>query len=86
MRPGPSSRTEGVALTVVLIIITVLSLLVWSVLALAYNQKLMVDRVNARHTRAEARAQAGLVNARWRIRTNFGREGGYEPATDPDAY
>ncbi len=61
---------KGVALLVVITFATVIALIAAYVLRLSYNQARQVDAVSIRHTMINYRAQAGVVDAMWRIRTN----------------
>jgi len=59
------------ALTVVIIIIIMLGLLATYVTQLGYNQRRLSDTAGGRRAKIYYRAQAGLVDANWRIRTNY---------------
>lgn len=65
---------RGAALTLAIVIVMILSTLAAVALALAYNYRMMRDGLTAQHARAHFRAQAGVVDARWRIRNNFGMD------------
>ncbi len=72
---------KGAALIFVVVILILLTLLAGYVLSLAYNKKKLDDRIAARHTKAYYLAQAGVVDAEWRIRKNIG--GLFTNPTDP---
>ena len=85
---------KGAVLTVVIIVIIILTLLAGYTLNFAYNQRRLTNRLSGTQLKAYYRAQAGVVNAQWRIRTNFvtdigGVVGGNDflnPAWNPDSY
>lgn len=81
---------KGVALLVVITFATVISLIAAYVLRLSYNQARQVDAVSIRRTMNNYRAQAGVVDAMWRIRTNTippGSAGSFlTPTFDPLPY
>lgn len=57
-------------ITVVVIAILTLTLLAGYVMTLAYNQKKIVDQVSGNRVQRYYAAQAGVVDAQWRIRNN----------------
>ena len=62
---------KGMALTVAIIIIILLGLLAGYMTQMGYNQRRLADTAGGRRAKAYYRAQAGLVDANWRIRTNY---------------
>jgi len=78
---------KGAILTVVIMVIVLLTLLAGYTLNFAYNQKRLTDRSSGAHLKAYYRAQAGVVDAQWRLRTDpgglFAANG---PAYNPPAY
>lgn len=86
MRPS-RGRQEGMILTVVVIVLTMITLLGGFVLNLAYNQYRLSGELGIKRAVAQARARAGIVDAQWRIRTDpdglFTANG---PTYDPAAY
>ena len=62
---------KGVVLTVVIVIIIVLASLTLYVTTLTYNQKKLADSAGGRRSKVYYRAQAGVIDANWRIRTNY---------------
>ena len=81
----PLKDERGVALTVAVVIIIVLTLLAGFAVNFSYNKKRMVDLGSGKHDVINYRAQAGLVDAMTRIRLNA--TAGLSPAgdfTDPD--
>lgn len=70
MRMGTFGNEKGVALLVVITFATVIALIAAYVLRFSYNQARQVDAVSIRHTMINYRAQAGVIDAFWRIRTN----------------
>ena len=84
---------QGAVLTLVIIIIIILTLLAGYILSFAYNQRRLAGHLSGAHLKAYYRAQAGVVNAQWRIRTNtftdIGGAGGnnfLNPAWNPGPY
>ncbi len=65
-------KQDGIALTLAIIMILVMIVLGIVALSLAYNYRTLSDSISVSHTRAYFRAQAGIVDARWRIRNNIG--------------
>ena len=81
---GAHKRPAGFALTATVIAILLMVILAATALLLASNMRQIQDRFLAGRTRAYYYAQAGTVDAQWRIRTNLGDE--YGPADDPPSY
>lgn len=79
-----SRSQQGLVLTLAITTILLIMSVAGAALTLAYNQRLLTDDLAAQRTRSYWYAQAGVVDAQWRIRTNFG--GNYAPAMDPAAY
>ncbi len=77
-----TKNDKGAVLTVVIIIIIILTLLAGYILNLAYNQKRLTDHLSGTHLKAYYRAQAGVVNAQWRIRNNVVGDIGGSGAND----
>ncbi len=67
-----SKNHNGVALTLAIVMIFVIIILGIIALNLAFNYRKLSDSVSAAHVQAYFRAQAGVVDARWRIRNNIG--------------
>lgn len=90
MRMGIFGNEKGVALLVVITFATVISLIAAYALRLSYNQARQVNAVSIRRTMINYRAQAGFVDAAWRIRTNTaapGTPGSFmTPTYDPAPY
>ena len=63
-------QESGVALTIVIIILIMLALLGVFVTNLGYNQKRLTDVSSGQRIRLYYNAQAGIINANWRIRTD----------------
>lgn len=61
---------RGMALTVVMIIVIMLALLAGYMTQMGYNQRRLADTAGGRRAKVYYRAQAGLVEAAWRIREN----------------
>ena len=64
------NRERGVALTVVMVFTVILALLAATLLNLSYNKTKLVDSVGVKRAQTYYRAQAGVVDAFWRIRVN----------------
>ncbi len=62
---------KGVALTVVIVIVIVMALISGYVTVLSYNQVKLANTAGGRRAKVYYRAQAGVVDANWRIRTNY---------------
>jgi len=78
-------RDRGAALTLAIVVAMILSVLAAVALTLGYNYRRLRDGLTVIHAASHFRAQAGLVDARWRIRNNIG--GDYTVAAfDPAAY
>lgn len=67
MRPRPT----GAALTAAIVVITILSALAAFALSFAFNQQRLMNSLSRGYTKAHFAAQAGVVNAHWRIRKNY---------------
>ncbi len=65
-----TNNEKGVVLTVVIIVTLMVVLIAGYVMTMAYNQKRLSNAVSGRRIRAYYRAQAGVVDAQWRLRTN----------------
>jgi Tfp pilus assembly protein PilX len=63
-------KNNGVLITVVIITLLVLTLLAGYVMSLAFHQKKMVDQVSGSRLQRYYAAQAGVVDAQWRIRND----------------
>src|SRR3989338_8933204 len=64
-------NSKGVALTVVVIVLIMVALLTGYVASLGYNQRRVTDAASGRRVKVNYRAQAGMVDAMWRIRTDY---------------
>ena len=71
MRRPDIKNQAGVALTIVVIVIVLLTLVTAFVANLGYNQKRMVDASSGRRIKIYYRAMGGAVDASWRIRTDY---------------
>ena len=60
---------KGAALTVAIIFAMIIALVAGYVLTFGYNQTRQIETVGVRRTAIYYRAQAGVVDAAWRIRT-----------------
>ena len=67
----PCGGRRGVALTVTMVIIVVLVLLASFTVNYGYNKKRLVDINSGRRDTLNFRAEAGVVDANWRIRSNY---------------
>ncbi len=67
----PRLNSKGVALTLSIVIIIILALLATFVTTLGYNQRKLSDALGGRRAKVYYRAQAGVVEAGWRIRENY---------------
>jgi len=63
---------KGIAMTFVIIIIIILAFLATLVTVLGYNQRKLSDSAGGRRAAIYYRAQAGVIEASWRIRENIG--------------
>ena len=63
--------TRGVALVIVIIVVVMLTLIGSFVASLGYNQRKLLETMSGQRAKIYYRAQAGLVDANWRIRTNY---------------
>ena len=71
LRTPDMKKQDGVALTVVAIVIVLLTLVTAFAANMGYNQKRMLDAFSGRRIKIYYRAMAGVVDASWRIRTNY---------------
>ena len=70
---GQGTRDKGqggFALTMVIVLITVLLSLSAAALGVSYNFKQIADASSGARIESHYRAQAGITDAQWRIRTN----------------
>ena len=58
-------------MTIVIIIIIIMAMLALYVTTLGYNQKKLADSAGGRRAKIYYKAQAGVIDANWRIRTNY---------------
>ncbi len=81
---------RGIVLTVVIIVTIMMMTLAVAILGLAVNQTKLANGLVSSNVRAQYRAEAGLVDARWRMRANFTTDiggGDFTSAVfDPPAY
>src|SRR5690348_3628790 len=63
-------KDNGIAMTVVLVFAMIALTLVGYVLTLSYQQTKLVNAVGIKRSKAFYRAQAGIVDAFWRIRAD----------------
>ena len=78
-------------MVVVIVIITMLTLIGAFMTKMTYNQRTLVSVTSGKRVQVYYRAQAGVVDAHWRIRTNYtgAPMGGGDftnPAFDPPPY
>ena len=66
------SQNRGVALTIAIFILVMLVAVGGYMMSMGYNQKRMVDVSSGVKIRLYYNAQAGIVDANWRIRSNVG--------------
>ena len=86
--------SKGVALTVAIMVIIMLALLAGFVANFSYNQRKLLDSASGKRIKIYYLAQAGVVDAVWRIRSNYttgipgAPAGGFvsNPAWDPAVY
>lgn len=64
--------SKGVAMVVVIVVIIMLTLIGSFMANYSYNQQRIVTVSSGRNIVLQYRAQAGIVDANWRIRTNYG--------------
>lgn len=62
---------KGVALTLVIVIMIMLGLIAGVVTSLGISQKKLMDAASGRRAKIYYRAQGGVINADWRIRTDY---------------
>lgn len=84
MKTAGRTGERGVVLTVVIIVTIMMLSLAVAVLSLAANQTRLSNSLAASNVRAQYRAEAGLVDARWRMRVNFTDDIGGGDFDDPD--
>ncbi len=58
-------------MSIVLIVLIMLALLAVYIASFSYNQRVFMDRNSSQRIKIYYRAKAGVVNAHWRIRTNY---------------
>ena len=82
---------KGVALALVVVVMIMLGLIATYATQLGYNQRRLTESMGGKRAKIYYRAQAGVVNAQWRIRTDY--TAGLAPAGnfttdayDPGAY
>ncbi len=66
-----SNDQRGAALLVAIIVIVMVTGLAATFMRMAYNMKLVMYGVSGGRTYAHYRAQAGIVDAQFRLRTNY---------------
>lgn len=76
---------SGIAMTITIILIIASTLLAAAALSVGYQYRRLREGVGALHAQSYYRAQAGVVDARWRIRNNIGANY-LVAATDPAPY
>ena len=64
-------NNKGLALTIVMIVIIMLAIISAFSTNLGFNQKKMIDANSGRRAKIYFKAQAGVVDANWRIRTDY---------------
>lgn len=69
--PCGAPGQRGIAMTMVMVIVVMMALIAGYVTQLGYNQRKLVDAASGRRAKIYYRAQAGLVDANARIRTNY---------------
>ena len=85
---------KGAAMTIVIILVIIMAFLATLVTIMSYNQKKLSQSVSGRRAKIYYRAQAGVVEANWRIRENYtvglvnggGGASFIDDAYDPQAY
>ena len=65
------NNSRGMALVVVMVVIIMLTIIAGFVANLGYNQRRLLDVASGHRIRVYYRAQAGVVDALWRIRVNY---------------
>lgn len=65
-----TKNQNGVALTIVVIVLIIMGILSAYAMNLGYNQRRMQEQASGRRIKIYYRAQAGAVNAMWRIRSD----------------
>ena len=79
-------NSKGVALTIVLIVATLLALISGFITMLGYNQRRLAISSGGQQVRVYYHAKAGMVDAFWRIRSNFPAGKNYANAAETDDY
>ena len=70
-------------MTIVIIVIVIMAFLATLITTLGYNQRKLSDSAGGRRAKIYYQAQAGVIEARWRIRENIGGNfttDAYDPA------
>ena len=75
--------SKGIALAVALVTILCLLTVAGAILTLGYNFNLIINNMGGTRSVDYYKAQAGVVDAQWRLRTNFG---GINTVLDPPSY
>ena len=75
---------KGSVLTAAVILATLVALMAAAVLSLGYNQTSQIEEVGIQRTSTFYKAQAGVVDANWRIRVNRTLAGWGGNFTDPN--
>ena len=88
MRPLRDLGSKGMALTIVMIIAIILALLAGYATNSSFNQRKVVDNASGHRAKVYYCAQAGVVDANWRIRSNYTTDAGTynNNAYDPPPY
>ncbi len=86
-----SDNKNGIALTVVIVVLMILVMMAGYILSLGYNRRRVVDAASGTRAKIYYRAQAGVYDANVRIRKNYTvglvPAGSFlTPAYDPGAY
>lgn len=82
--PGRFGREKGAVLFVVLLFSLVMTSVMVYTTNMVYQRTRLVDAVGIKRTKTYFRAQAGLVDAFWRIRTNHAVPGLSGNFSDPN--
>lgn len=86
MRLLKTLNQNGAALGIVVVLTTIIVLVGTYVLSAGYNQTKQIDAVGIQRTKTYFRAQAGVVDALWRIRTNAAAPAGPTGSFATDNY
>ncbi len=62
---------KGMALSIVIVVIIMLALIAGYAAQLGYNQRRLTDISGGRRAKVYFLAQAGVIDANWRIRNNY---------------